>query len=237
MSCSYAIERFFFTVFLHLVNERQWRSLKGLPRFYPILDRDTAVRCGISPVDAAEQILDAGARILQFRYKGFFSRDIFAEMERLAVLCLQSRALLVVNDRTDIARLLNAGLHLGQDDLTPQDARRIIGAEALVGYSTHNEQQLRAAASQPADYVAFGPIFSTASKQNPDPVVGVEELRRLRPLTARPLVAIGGLTRQNARSVLEAGADSIAVISDLFPEDGNIRLRVEEWLRLLTPDS
>jgi thiamine-phosphate pyrophosphorylase len=195
------------------------------------------VRCGISPVDAAEQILDAGARILQFRHKGFFSRDIFAEMERLAVLVLQSGALLVVNDRADIARLLDAGLHLGQDDLTPQDARRIIGAERLVGYSTHNEQQLRAAASRPTDYVAFGPIFSTASKQNPDPVVGVEELRRLRPLTARPLVAIGGITRQNARSVLEAGADSIAVISDLFPEDGNIRLRAEEWLRLLTPDS
>jgi thiamine-phosphate pyrophosphorylase len=103
----------------------------------------------------------------------------------------------------------------------------------MVGFSTHNEVQLRAAADEPADYLALGPIFGTGSKVNPDPVVGLEGLRRLRTLTARPLVAIGGITRENAGVVLDAGADSVAVIGDVFPEDGDLRRRVEEWLALL----
>jgi thiamine-phosphate pyrophosphorylase len=140
-----------------------------------------------------------------------------------------------VNDRADIARLASAALHLGQDDLTPTDARRVVSAGTIIGFSTHNERQLREAANEPADYLAFGPIFGTVSKQNPDPVVGVEELRRLRPLTDRPLVAIGGITRANAPDVLAAGADSVAVIGDLFPDDGDIRARVEEWIRRTTP--
>ena len=112
------------------------------------------------------------------------------------------------------------------------DVRQVLGRDSCIGFSTHNEAQLRAAAGQPADYLAIGPIFGTSSKLNPDPQVGLAELRRLRPLTDRPLVAIGGITRANARSVIEAGADSVAVIGDLFPEDGNIRSRVEEWLRI-----
>jgi len=128
--------------------------------------------------------------------------------------------------------LLNASLHLGQEDLSPMDVRQVLGRDSCIGFSTHNEAQLRAAAGQPADYLAIGPIFGTSSKLNPDPQVGLAELRRLRPLTDRPLVAIGGITRANARSVIEAGADSVAVIGDLFPEDGNIRSRVEEWLRI-----
>jgi thiamine-phosphate pyrophosphorylase len=139
-----------------------------------------------------------------------------------------------VNDRADIARLLGAALHLGQDDLLPSEARRIRGADTPIGYSTHNERQLLAAISQPADYLALGPIFGTASKQNPDPEVGVEELRRLRPLTDRPLVAIGGIARSNALQVIRAGADSVAVIGDLFPESGTIRSRAREWLDLLS---
>jgi thiamine-phosphate pyrophosphorylase len=203
-----------------------------LEPFYPILDTETAARRGIHPVAAAGQILEGGARILQFRHKGFFSRDIFDQARQIAALCRSVDAMFVMNDRADIARLLDAGLHLGQDDLSPIDARRVLDA-GIIGFSTHNEAQLRAAADQPADYLAFGPIFGTASKLNPDPVVGLEELRRLRPLTARPLVAIGGITRANARSVVEAGADSVAVIGDLFPEDGNIRGRVEEWISLI----
>lgn len=203
----------------------------------------------------ASQILEAGATILQFRHKGFFGRDVFAELEQVAALCRQAGALLVVNDRVDIARMVSSkefdagvhrvGVHLGQKDLSPSDARRVAGAAAIIGFSTHNERELREAessvATQPADYFALGPIFGTASKVNPDPAVGVDELRRLRPMTLRPLVAIGGITRANARGVIEAGADSVAVIGDLFPGDlslgaGGVRKRVEEWLAVLTPD-
>jgi thiamine-phosphate pyrophosphorylase len=206
----------------------------GLPSFYPVLDTEVAARHGIDPVSAAARILEAGAQILQFRHKGFLSREIFERMERVAALCRQAGAPFVVNDRADLARLMGAALHLGQDDLPPTAARRVTGPETLIGFSTHNERQLRAAQSEPVDYLALGPIFGTASKHNPDPVVGLEELRRLRPLTERPLVAIGGITRHNARDALAAGANSLAVIGDLFPQDGNLRARVEEWLRLTT---
>lgn len=154
------------------------------------------------------------------------------QLERIAGLCRDARALFVVNDRADLATLTAAALHLGQDDLTPSAARKVVGSETVIGFSTHNGSQLRAAAPEPADYLALGPIFGTASKQNPDPTVGLDELRRLRPLTGRPLVAIGGITRANARAVLNAGADSVAIIGDLFPADGNLRARTQEWLSL-----
>ena len=203
-----------------------------LPRFYPILDPEIAIRHAIDPIAAAEQILEGGATILQFRHKGFFSREIFAQLESVAELCRYAGVLFVVNDRADLAALTNAALHLGQDDLTPTAARKVVGAKTLIGYSTHTERQLRAAAAEPANYLALGPIFGTASKQNPDPIVGLDELRRLRPLTDRTLVAIGGITRTNAQSVLAAGADSVAIIGDLFAENGNVRARTEEWLSL-----
>jgi thiamine-phosphate pyrophosphorylase len=201
--------------------------------FYPILDTDTAARRGIPLVAAAAGILEAGAGILQLRHKGFFSRELFQQAREIAALCREGDVAFVINDRPDLARLLGAGLHVGQDDLSPTDARLVLGEDSFVGFSTHNEAQIRAAASEPADYLALGPIFGTSSKSNPDPTVGLEGLRRLRPLTARPLVAIGGITRENARSVLDAGADSVAVIGDLFPEDCNIRARVAEWLQLV----
>jgi thiamine-phosphate pyrophosphorylase len=204
-----------------------------LPRFYPILDTEVVLRHGIEPVTAAGQMLDGGAKILQFRHKGFLSREAFAWLEQIAKLSHATGAILVVNDRADLAKLFGAALHLGQDDLLPSVARRVVGSNATVGYSTHNEAQLRAACDEPANYLALGPIFGTVTKENPDPTVGVGELRRLRPLSGCPLVAIGGITRANARQVLEAGADSVAVIGDLFPEDGQIRARVEEWIRLL----
>lgn len=203
-----------------------------LPRFYPILDVESAQRCGHDAVVAANEILDAGATILQFRYKGFFSREVFADLQRIRDLCRQAGATFVVNDRADVAALLGAAVHLGQEDLAPSEVRRIVGS-AMIGFSTHNERQMRDAISQPVDYVAFGPIFGTSSKQNPDPVVGLDELRRMRRLTSRPLVAIGGITRSNARSVLDAGADSVAVIGDLFAPGVRIRDRAAEWFALL----
>jgi thiamine-phosphate pyrophosphorylase len=186
-----------------------------LPAFYPIID----------DVAAAKALLEAGARILQFRHKSFFSRRAFEEASRISELCRQAGALFVVNDRADVAKLLNAALHLGQDDLAPADARRILPAPGIIGFSTHNEQQLLAGNLEPVDYLAIGPIFPTRSKLNPDPIVGIDRLRALRRLTPKPLVAIGGITRELAPQVFEAGADSVAVISDLFP-------RPEEWMAI-----
>jgi len=189
-----------------------------LPAFYPILDAETAK-------GGAEALLEAGATIIQFRHKGFFSRKEFEQAKQIAKLCRAANALFVVNDRADIAKLLDAGLHLGQDDLAPADARRILPAPSVIGFSTHNEQQLLAGNSEPVDYLAIGPIFPTRSKLNPDPLVGLDQLRALRKLTPKPLVAIGGITRESAPQVFEAGADSVAVISDLFP-------RPEEWIAI-----
>jgi thiamine-phosphate pyrophosphorylase len=203
-----------------------------LPPFYPILDTEAAARRCVDAVDAAARILEGGAQVLQFRHKGFWSRSVFETLQRVAELCRNAGVIFVVNDRADMAKLTGAALHLGQDDLPPSAARIVVGSATTIGFSTHNEAHLRAAAEEPADYLALGPIFGTASKANPDPTVGLEGLRKLRPLTARPLVAIGGITRENARAVLEAGADSVAVIGDLFPEDGNIARRVTEWLRI-----
>jgi len=194
--------------------------------FYPILDAHRDLW-------AAEAMLEAGVRILQFRYKGFFSRTIFEQAKSVAALCEEARALFVMNDRVDIAKLLGAALHLGQDDLAPADARKI--TDGIIGFSTHNEQQLRAGDREPVDYLAIGPIFRTSSKLNPDPVVGLAELGRLRTLTRKPLVAIGGITRETAPAVLNAGADAIAVIGDLYPEPctkASVRARAEEWLAI-----
>ena len=199
-----------------------------LPAFYPVLDTEVLARRGIGVLSAAETLVDAGAKILQFRHKGFFSRAVFEEASRVAELCRTANALFVMNDRADMAVLLNAALHLGQDDLAPADARRILPAASLIGFSTHNEQQLRAGDREPVDYLAIGPIFATGTKQNPDPVVGLDRLRALRPLTSKPLVAIGGITRQTAPAVLAAGADSVAVIGDLYPD----RAQVQEWLAI-----
>jgi thiamine-phosphate pyrophosphorylase len=201
-----------------------------IPRFYPILDTETIARHGLHRVDCAAQILDAGATILQIRHKGFFDRTLFDDIERVANLCARSNAIFVVNDRADVAKMFDAAIHLGQEDLTPSQARLVVGDSAIVGYSTHNEIQMRAAGSEPASYLAFGPIFTTSSKQNPDPTVGIEQLRRLRPLTDRKLVAIGGITRSNAREVIAAGADSVAVIGDLYPD---VAMRTKEFLRTL----
>jgi thiamine-phosphate pyrophosphorylase len=202
-----------------------------LPRFYPILDTDLLARRGLPVIETAQTILDAGAKILQFRHKTHVTRETWKQMEAVQMLCEATGAVYVINDRADLARLFGAVLHLGQDDLTPSAARQITGPETVIGYSTHNEDQLRAAAAEPVNYVALGPIFGTSSKENPDPTVGLGELRRLRPLTNRPLVAIGGITRSNALEVLAAGADSVAVIGDLLAGDG--AGAAKDWIRLL----
>jgi thiamine-phosphate pyrophosphorylase len=200
-----------------------------LSAFYPVLDTATLSARGVSIEETTRAVIAAGATIVQFRHKHFFSRDVFNHAQQVASVCREAGALFVINDRADIARLLDAGLHLGQTDLPPAEARRILGPDLVIGFSTHNAEQLRAAAGEPVDYVALGPIFATRSKENPDPVVGLDNqrarravpvvgldnLRAWRSLTTRPLVAIGGITRTTSDSVLAAGADSVAIISDL----------------------
>src|SRR5262249_51717490 len=149
------------------------------------------------------------------RHKGFFGRDMFETATRVASFCRHGNVLFVMNDRADIAMLLAAALHLGQDDLEPADARKMMPEETIIGLSTHNERQLRAGDREAVDYLAIGPIFATGSKRNPDPVVGTHALQSLRTFTQKPLVAIGGIARTKVSEVFEAGADSVAIIGDL----------------------
>jgi thiamine-phosphate pyrophosphorylase len=209
-----------------------------LPRVYPIVDTATLAACGLDAGEFAVALLDGGARLLQFRHKGAYSAERFEELHRVAALCRDAGAQLIVNDRADLAAILDAGLHVGQGDLSPDVARGVIGT-ALLGLSTNGVEQMRAAAREPVDYVALGPIFATSSKPDADAAVGLEVLKACRALTARPLVAIGGITIENAAQVLEAGADAVAVIRGLLPElsDGaaprsrDVRARMEEWIR------
>ena len=207
-----------------------------LPRLYPILDTESLDARGIPLPAAAAAFLEGGASILQLRHKAHWSRALFEDARQIARLCREAGALFIVNDRADLALLLDAGLHVGQDDLPPRDARKLMGADATLGFSSHNVNQLCAAGGEPVDYVALGPIFATASKRNPDPVVGVEEVRRCRALLEKPLVAIGGITTENALDVLRAGADSIAVIGGLLPAvftAQSLRRRMEQWQQLV----
>jgi thiamine-phosphate pyrophosphorylase len=208
-----------------------------LPRVYPILDTESLRARGILLETAAAALLDGGAGILQIRHKGHWPRELFDSAREVARLCREGGVSLIINDRADFALLLEAGLHLGQDDLPPRDGRKLMGPDAIIGFSSHNPRQLCAAGGEPVDYVALGPVFATASKANPDPVVGIEAVRHCRALLEKPLVAIGGITLDNALDVLRAGADSVAIIAGLFPASPSaqsLRQRMEEWQQLVT---
>ena len=207
-----------------------------LPRLYPIVDTETLESRGISVTAAAAAFLDGGASILQFRHKAHWSRAIFEDARQIARLCAEAGAQFIVNDRADFALLLDAGLHVGQDDLSPREVRKLIGNDRVLGFSSHNPSQICSAGGEPVDYVALGPVFTTSSKRNPDPVIGVEEVRRCRGLVDKPLVAIGGITTENALDVLRAGADSVAVIGGLMAESTtaqSLRQRMEQWQQLV----
>jgi thiamine-phosphate pyrophosphorylase len=184
-----------------------------LPRLYVILD---ATLLNNSPQDCARELAAAGVRLLQYRDKAACARDLLKTSRELVSSLRPLGVSLVVNDRPDVAVLADAaGVHVGQDDLSPEGARAVVGKEIWVGVSTHNLEQFRRAASTSADYIAVGPIFATTSKSNPDPVVGLDLIRQVRSLTDKPIVAIGGITLERATSVIAAGADSVAVIRDV----------------------
>ena len=179
---------------------------------------------------AAEELAAGGVTLLQYRNKLGSGRQILDDARELKRR-LRTSVRLIMNDRADLCLAAEFdGLHVGQDDLSPESARRVIGPELWLGVSTHNPEQLREADQTTADYLAIGPVFATSSKERPDPVVGLEGVGRARELTRKPLVAIGGITRANARSVLDAGADTVAVISDLLRGP---RKSAEEFFRIL----
>jgi thiamine-phosphate pyrophosphorylase len=184
-----------------------------LPKLYVILD---AALLNNSPQDCAQELAAAGVRLMQYRDKSASPRDLLHASRELVSSLKPCGVSLVVNDRPDIAVLAGAaGVHVGQGDLEPEQARAVVGKEIWVGVSTHNLEQFRRAAATSADYLAVGPIFATTSKHNPDPVVGLEFIRQVRTLTDKPIVAIGGITLERAASVIAAGADSVAVIRDV----------------------
>lgn len=204
---------------------------QGLPRFYPILDAGLLLRAGLSVESFARELREAGIRFLQYRDKDTADEVLLERAALLRRIFPPSDSRLILNDRVRL--VLSAGydgVHVGQEDLSPADARALLGPEVMVGVSTHGESQLVKAADSPVDYVAIGPVFATSSKQVPDPVVGLEGVRAARALTDKPLVAIGGITRANCAAVIEAGADSVAVISDLIQSPGK---SVEEFFSRL----
>jgi thiamine-phosphate pyrophosphorylase len=201
-----------------------------LPRLYVILD---AALLTTPDTDCAQKLAGAGVRLLQYRNKNASTRELFEASKRLASLLVPQGVTFFVNDSADVAALAGAsGVHVGQEDLGVEAARSVIGPGILVGVSTHNLEQFKRAAATSADYIAVGPVFATSAKANPDPVVGTDFVRQVRPLTDKPIVAIGGITLDRAMEAFEAGADSVAVISDILlaPDPGR---RARQYIQKL----
>lgn len=193
---------------------------------YPILD--TAHLHGHPLEDVLAAAMDGGADWIQVRHKGEFTRDFVATLEA----CAKRKQDLILNDRADYAALFGLGLHIGQTDLPPAEARAIIGPNVRLGYSTHSHEQLAAAQGAPVDYLAIGPIYTTSSKLNPDPVVGLTTFE-----SRHPLVAIGGITLDNAGPVLKLGVEKVAVISALWQPPYTLksfRDNIQRWLHQLS---
>ena len=189
----------------------------SLPRLYPILVPSRIGAGTLAEIcDFAEELAGGGATLIQLREKNSSAKEIL-RVARALRRVLPSEVALILNDRADLALAAAAeGVHVGQDDIPADSARRIVGPDRIVGLSTHNPEQVREADTTKADYVAVGPVFATVSKDNPDPVIGLEGVRQARALTQKPIVAIGGIALENCRSVIEAGADSVAVITELL---------------------
>ncbi len=204
--------------------------MSPLPRLYAIADASFG-----DPVQLAEALFDGGARLVQVRNKLASSLELLDQVERILKRA-PSDARVIVNDRADVARIAGAaGVHLGQDDLSPADARRVLGAGRILGYSTHNLDQAEAADGLPADYIAAGPVFPTSTKLNADPVLGLEKLAAICRIVHKPVVAVGGIKLENVRDVLQAGAHSVAVIRDLL-DSSDVAARAREWVKYVNAE-
>lgn len=205
-----------------------------LPRLYVILDASGGVS---EKLEKARILAEGGVRLVQYRGKNQVSREQYRAASELAKYFAGHAVTFLVNDRPDIALLAGAaGVHVGQEDLSAEDARRVVGPDKWVGVSTHTLEQVRGAAETSADYIAVGPIFATATKENAEPVVGTGWIRQARGLAGKPIVAIGGITLENAPQAIAAGADSVAVISDIWRAP-DPRARIEEYQKLLATDA
>jgi len=208
------------------------RGRLHLSRVYPITDTQLS---GLSHAEQVELFVRGGATLVQLRDKHASALEFYEQAKAALEVANKHGVQLIINDRADIALGLEAaGVHLGQDDLPPEGARRLLGDNAIIGYSTHSLSQIQEAAKLPIDYFAIGPIFPTATKENPDPMVGLEVVKLARQAVGdRPLVAIGGISQANAREVIQAGADSVALISGLLADPHRISERVEFLLTSL----
>ncbi len=191
------------------------------PRVYALTDVRLS---GFSHVEQVELLSDGGATLIQLREKGMAAREFYEQAKAAVDVAVERGVQLIINDRVDVALAVGAhGVHLGQDDMPPDAARNLLGPNAVIGYSTHNIEQAIAATNLPIDYLAIGPIFATTTKSDTAPVLGLEGLRTVRQaIGAFPLVAIGGISQANAREVIEAGADSVAVINALLSDRTHI---------------
>lgn len=205
-----------------------------LPRLYAIADAETLARRGLAALDFARELRAAGVTLVQYRDKAGSPQDVLRAAAAIHEAFAGADCRLIMNDRADLAVLAGwDGVHVGQGDLSPEDARRVVGPQCLVGTSTHNDEEVRLAEAGCADYVAVGPVFATRTKSDAEPVIGLEGVRRARALTAKPIVAIGGITRENARSVIEAGADAVAAIGALLGGGGRVEKVTRDFLEIL----
>ena len=212
------------------------RSALGLPKLYAIVDAASFAQAK-DPAQAllqfAYELADSGVTLMQYRNKRGSAKEILSDARELK-RTVGERTQLIMNDRADLCLAAGFdGVHLGQDDFSPAGARRVLGEDKIIGFSTHNLEQAMAAESGPADYIAIGPIFTTRSKEKPDPVIGITGLKEIRKSVRRPLVAIGGITRENCREVIAAGADAVAVVAGLVDTSGedSPRTRAKDFLR------
>lgn len=195
-----------------------------LPRIYPITDTRIS---GLSHLEQVKRLVAGGAKFIQLREKNASPRDFCEHALEVVEFARAQGVRIIINDRVDIALALKAdGVHVGQDDLPPELVRQILGPEAIIGFSTHTIGQVIAAVELPIDYIAYGPIFQTTTKENPEPIIGTEAIKQIRPLVGNlPIVAIGGISGIHLRSVIEAGADSTAMIGAILSEPDNIAVQ------------
>ena len=204
----------------------------SLPRIYPITD---AQLTGLSHAEQVKRLASGGATFVQLREKQMSGAEFYSSATAALAVAREFGIKLIINDRVDLAMTIGAdGVHLGQDDLPPVEARKLLGSEKIIGYSTHNLLQVEEALNLPIDYLAIGPVFSTSTKANADPIVGLEVVREVRKVIGSlPIVAIGGINEANAAMVLAAGADSVAVISALLSNPSEISSKTTSLLQRL----
>ena len=200
-----------------------------LPKIYPITDAKISK---LSHAEQIERLIKGGAEFIQLRDKDAAPKDFYDAAKKALEIARKRDVKIIINDRVDIALVLKAdGVHLGQDDLPPELARKILGERAIIGFSTHNLEQATRAVKLPINYLAIGPVFTTSTKENPEKTVGVEGVKTVRRIIGDfPLVAIGGITAANYRMILEAGADSLAIISDLLSDANKISGKMKSFL-------